>query len=47
MATATVSPTATALADTGGPPIAPLSITLALMVSGIVALALLRRRGAS
>ena len=50
-ATATASPTATALADTGGPPIAPLSITLAaslvLVVTGLVALALLRRRGAS
>jgi plastocyanin len=51
--TATASPTATAtaLADTGGPPIAPLSITLAaslvLVVTGAVALALLRRRGAS
>jgi plastocyanin len=50
-ATATASPTATALAETGGPPIATLSITLAatlaLVVSGAVALALLRRRGAS
>lgn len=49
--TATASPTATALADTGGPPIAPLSITLAaslaLVVSGLIALALLRRRSAS
>ncbi len=51
--TATASPTATAtaLADTGGPPIAPLSITLAaslvLVVTGAVALALLRRRGTS
>ena len=49
-ATATASPTATALADTGGPPITPLSITvaatLALVVTGVVALALLRRRGA-
>ena len=49
-ATATASPTATALADTGGPPIAPLSITLAatlaLVVSGVVALALLRRHSA-
>ena len=46
-ATATASPTATALADTGGPPIAPLLITLtatlALVVSGVIALALLRR----
>ena len=50
-ATATASPTATALSDTGGPPIAPLSITLAatlaLVVSGVMALAVLRRRGAS
>jgi plastocyanin len=50
-ATATASPTATALADTGGPPITPLLITLAatlaLMVSGVIALALLRRRSAS
>jgi uncharacterized cupredoxin-like copper-binding protein len=51
--TATASPTATAtaLADTGGPPIAPLSITLAaslvLVVTGAVALVLLRRRGTS
>ena len=46
-ATARASPTATALADTGGPPIAPLVITLtdtlALVVSGVIALALLRR----
>jgi plastocyanin len=50
-ATATASPTATALSDTGGPPITPLSITLAaslaLVVSGVIALALLRRRSAS
>jgi plastocyanin len=50
-ATATASPTATALSDTGGPPITPLSITLvaslALVISGVIALALLRRRGAS
>ena len=50
-ATATASPTATALSDTGGPPITPLSITLAatlaLVVSGAIALAVLRRRGAS
>jgi hypothetical protein len=50
-ATAAASPTATALADTGGPPITPLSITvaatLALVVTGVVALALLRRRGTS
>jgi plastocyanin len=50
-ATATASPTATALSDTGGPPITPLLITLAatlaLVVSGAIALAVLRRRGAS
>src|SRR5687768_485286 len=50
-ATATASPTPTALSDTGGPPITPLSITLAaslaLVVTGVVALALLRQRGAS
>ena len=50
-ATATASPTATALSDTGGPPIAPLlmtlAATLALVVSGVIALALLRRRSAS
>jgi plastocyanin len=50
-ATATASPTTSALADTGGPPITPLSITvaasLALVVTGVVALASLRRRGAS
>ena len=50
-ATATASPTATALSDTGGPPITPLSITLAatlaLVGSGAIALAVLRRRGAS
>jgi plastocyanin len=48
-ATATASPTATALADTGGPPITSLfalAATLALAVSGVIALALLRR-GAS
>ena len=49
--TATASPTATALSDTGGPPITPLLITLAatlaLVVSGAIALAVLRRRGAS
>jgi plastocyanin len=47
---ATASPTATTLADTGGPPITSLLITLAatlvLAVSGVTALALLRRRGA-
>jgi hypothetical protein len=51
MATATASPTATALADTGGPPVSSLLITLAaslvLVVSGVIALAVLRRRGAS
>ena len=50
-ATATASPTATALSDTGGPPITPLLITLAatlaLVVTGVMALAVLRRRGAS
>ena len=50
-ATATASPTATALSDTGGPPITPLSITLAatlaLVGSCAIALAVLRRRGAS
>jgi plastocyanin len=47
---ATASPTATALADTGGPPVTSLlalSATLALVVSGVIALALLRRRNAS
>jgi plastocyanin len=50
-ASATASPTATALSDTGGPPLDPQAITvaasLALMVTGVVALAVLRRRGAS
>ena len=50
-ATATASPTATALSDTGGPPVSSLLITLAsslaLVVFGVTALALLRRRGAS
>jgi plastocyanin len=50
-ATATASPTATALSDTGGLPITPLLITLAatlaLVVSGVIALAVLRRRSAS
>ena len=49
-ATATASPTATALADTGGPPVSSLLITLAsslaLVVFGVIALAVLRRRGA-
>ncbi len=48
--TATASPRATALADTGGTPFAALltlAAILALGVSGIVALALLRRGGAS
>ena len=48
-ATATASPTATALAETGGPPITSLlalAAALMLVVSGVVALALLRRRGA-
>jgi plastocyanin len=49
--TATASPTATTLSDTGGPPVSSLLITLAatltLVVSGVIALALLRRRGAS
>ncbi len=47
---ATASPTATALADTGGTPLAALltlAAILALGVSGIIALALLRRGGAS
>ena len=47
---AMASPTATALADTGGTPFAALltlAAILALGVSGIVALALLRRGGAS
>jgi plastocyanin len=50
-ATATASPTATALSDTGGLPITPLLITLAatlaLVVSGVIALVVLRRRSAS
>ncbi len=50
-ATATASPTATALPDTGGPPVSSLLITLAsslaLVAFGVIALALLRRRGAS
>jgi plastocyanin len=44
--TATASPTATALADTGGPPVSlllSLAATLALVVFGGIALALLRR----
>ena len=47
----TATATATALSDTGGPPITPLLITLAatlaLVVSGVIALAVLRRRSAS
>jgi plastocyanin len=43
--------TATALSDTGGPPVSSLLIalasSLALAVSGVIALALLRRRGTS
>jgi plastocyanin len=49
-ATATASPTATALADTGGPPVSSLltlGATLALVVFGVTALALVRRRNAS
>jgi plastocyanin len=49
-ATDTASPTATVLSDTGGPPVSSLfalAATLALAVSGVIALALLRRRGAS
>ena len=49
-ATATASPTATALSDTGGPPVSSLltlAASLALGVSGLVALALLRRHSAS
>jgi hypothetical protein len=46
--TATASPTATALAETGGPPASSLLITLggtlALAVIGIIGLALVRRR---
>jgi plastocyanin len=49
-ATATASPTAAALADTGGPPV-PLLLTLVatliLVVFGVIALAVLRRRGTS
>ena len=48
--TATASPTATALSDTGGAPVVPLltlAASLALGVSGLVALALLRRHSAS
>jgi plastocyanin len=49
--TATATGTATALADTGGPMITPLSITvaatLALVVSGVIALAVLRQHGSS
>ena len=49
-ATATASATATALAATGGPPVVPaltLVATLALVVSGLVTLKLVARRGAS
>ena len=50
-ATATASPPATALSDTGGPPASSLLITLgaslALVVFGAIALALVRRRNAS
>jgi plastocyanin len=49
--TATATGTATALADTGGPPVSSLLITLAaslaLVVSGLIALTVLRRRSAS
>jgi plastocyanin len=48
--TATATGTATALSDTGGPPVSSLfalAATLALVVSGVIALVLLRRRGAS
>jgi plastocyanin len=48
--TATASPTGTVLSDTGGPPVSSLfalAATLTLVVSGVIALALLRRRGAS
>jgi hypothetical protein len=48
--TATASPTATALVDTGGPPassLLTLGATLALVVFGVTALALVRRRNAS
>src|ERR671921_1348752 len=48
---ATASPTATALADTGGPPVSSLLIalvaTLALAVYGVIALSLLRRHSTS
>jgi plastocyanin len=50
-ATATASPTATELADTGGPALSSLLITLAasltLVVSGLISLTVLRRRGTS
>ena len=50
--TATASPTATALSDTGGPPVSSLLITLAatlalVVVCSVIVLVLLRRRGAS
>jgi plastocyanin len=50
-ATGTATATVTALSDTGGPPVSSLLITLAatlaLVVCGVLRLALLRRRGAS
>ena len=50
-ATAAASPTATALADTGGPPVSSLLMalvaTLALAVYGVIALTLLRRHSTS
>src|SRR5215203_3621318 len=49
-ATASASASSTALADTGGTPFVPLltlAASLALVVSGLVALALLRRHSAS
>lgn len=50
-ANATASPTATALSDTGGPPVSSLLITLAaslaLLMSGAIVLVLLRRHRAS
>ena len=50
-ATTTASTTATALSDTGGPPVSSLLITLAatlaLVVSGVIALSVLRRHSTS
>jgi plastocyanin len=49
-ATATASPEAPALSETGGAPVplmATLAASLALVVSGLIALALLRRSGSS